>query len=71
MQPQFTVLKFLVRYGPYNPGDVAGFPPDVAADLVKLGTCAPYEDKPAKQPSAKKGLPPRKPANQSITKKGV
>ena len=68
MQPQFTVLKFLVRYGPYNPGDVAGFPPDVAADLVKLGTCQLYEEAPVKQPSPKKGLPPRMRACDSFNK---
>lgn len=67
---QFTVLKFLVRYGPYNPGDVAGFPPDVAKDLVRLGTCSLHEEAPARDaPSAKKGLPPRRSVNK-ISKKG-
>ncbi len=67
---QFSVVTFNTRYGSYNPGDVAGFPPDVSDKLIKLGVCTKYVE-PAGEvnSSPKKALPPRRGATK-IVKKG-
>lgn len=39
-------VRFVHHAGPYNPDEVAGFAPDTAARLVKLGVALP-EDPPA------------------------
>jgi hypothetical protein len=33
-------VRFLVSVAPYNPGEQAGFPPEIAKDLVQYGLAA-------------------------------
>ncbi len=58
-------VRFIKSYAPYNAGDVAGFPKNAAAELIKQGFAAEYKtprtkevesppvDKMVKQPKTK------------------
>lgn len=42
------ILKFIKATGPYASGELAGFPPDEAAQYVSLGRAEYYREAPAK-----------------------
>jgi hypothetical protein len=65
---EITVVEFLVRFGSYNPGDVAGFPDAHAKQLLAAGVAVPFVKDPAPVVEPKRALPPRRASKNIVTK---
>lgn len=48
------IVHFLIKNPPYMPGDVAGFPPEAADNLIKAGVAEVWDGKPTKMYNPKK-----------------
>jgi len=54
------LVKFVKGYSPYQKGESAGFPPDKAEKLVKMGVAI-YPPKPNLDPAPEPAIPELKP----------
>lgn len=54
-RPPLVPVRFLQKARPYNSGEVAGFKPDIAADLIKRGVAEPFTAPAKEAPAAPAG----------------